>query len=168
MLCHCGRWSALWQKRHDAVLGRLGQAAVKTGKWLDVKQNNTCSLASSDATRNLRPDLQLFHEDGSVTLVDIKTTFETRTSFQDRRVENERHYSALAREIQTATNRTCRIHTFVVGVLGGYDRKNDGVLAALRIPPHFGRLMRKLMVSEVIHWSRNIWVSHVSGVVQDR
>ena len=47
-----------------------------------------------------------------------------------------------------------------------YDQENYKCLIELRINKNFAMLMKKLMVSETIRWSRNIYVEHVTGQKQ--
>lgn len=44
----------------------------------------------------------------------------------------------------------------LVGALGGWDPKNEPVLKACGVGKHYAKLMRKLMVSDTIWWSRDI------------
>src|SRR5436190_24370784 len=58
------------------------------------------------------------------------------------------------------------VTAFVVGTLGSWDPANEAVLRLLRIGNAYGSMMRRLVVSDSIRWSRDIYVEHVSGVRQ--
>ena len=55
---------------------------------------------------------------------------------------------------------------FIVGSLGGWHNNNDRVISSLMISRRYAELMRNLMISDTIRWSRDIYVEHVSGVRQ--
>ncbi|KAG8227693.1 hypothetical protein J437_LFUL005394 [Ladona fulva] len=53
------------------------------------------------------------------------------------------------------------LDTFIIGALGTWDNKNEGVLRRLGIPKLAWRQLRCL--SEAIKWSRDIYVEHTTG-----
>ncbi|UYV84298.1 hypothetical protein LAZ67_X001773 [Cordylochernes scorpioides] len=55
------------------------------------------------------------------------------------------------------------LEAFLVGSLGGWDNKNERVLRMLEVSPRYAKLMRKLMFTYEIKWSRDIYVEHISG-----
>ncbi|XP_034483224.1 uncharacterized protein LOC117788549 [Drosophila innubila] len=61
-----------------------------------------------------------------------------------------------------------RVHVdaIVVGALGTWDPINERVLKLLHVSRSYDSLMRRLIVSETVHWSRDIYVEHVSGTRQ--
>uniref|UniRef100_A0AC34R7K2 Uncharacterized protein n=1 Tax=Panagrolaimus sp. JU765 TaxID=591449 RepID=A0AC34R7K2_9BILA len=52
---------------------------------------------------------------------------------------------------------------FIIGSLGGYDPANIGCLINARISRKYSTLMKKLMVSDTIRWSRDIYIEHITG-----
>ncbi|UYV72466.1 hypothetical protein LAZ67_9003254 [Cordylochernes scorpioides] len=46
---------------------------------------------------------------------------------------------------------------------GGWDNKNERVLKMLQVSPRYAKLMRQLMCTDSIEWSRDIYVEHISG-----
>ncbi|KYQ51611.1 hypothetical protein ALC60_09285, partial [Trachymyrmex zeteki] len=93
------------------------------------------------------PDLVVRHEPSkSVVICDVTVPFENRwISFE------------MARVVVTA---------FVVGALGSWDPRNEAVLRLLRVSSQYASMMRRLVVSDTIRWSRDIYVEHVSGTRQ--
>uniref|UniRef100_A0A7E4VQ24 LAGLIDADG_2 domain-containing protein n=1 Tax=Panagrellus redivivus TaxID=6233 RepID=A0A7E4VQ24_PANRE len=55
---------------------------------------------------------------------------------------------------------------FIIGSLGSYDPANEVCLRRLKISHKYAVLMKRLMVSDVIRWSRDIYVERVSGIRQ--
>ncbi|UYV84291.1 hypothetical protein LAZ67_X001763 [Cordylochernes scorpioides] len=55
------------------------------------------------------------------------------------------------------------LEAFLVGSLGGWDNKNERVLRMLEVSPRYAKLMRQLMFTYEIKWSRDIYVEHISG-----
>uniref|UniRef100_A0A7E4V205 Reverse transcriptase domain-containing protein n=1 Tax=Panagrellus redivivus TaxID=6233 RepID=A0A7E4V205_PANRE len=51
---------------------------------------------------------------------------------------------------------------FIIGSLGAYDRANEACIRRLGIPHKYAVLMKRLMVSDVIKWSRDLYVEHVT------
>jgi hypothetical protein len=60
------------------------------------------------------------------------------------------------------------LDAFIVGALGGWDPANERIINQLKLGHSYCRLMRKLMVSDAIRWSRDIYIEHLSGVRQYR
>jgi hypothetical protein len=58
------------------------------------------------------------------------------------------------------------LDAFIVGALGGWDPANEVVIRHLRLGYQYCKLMRKLMVSDTIRWSRDIYVEHITGEKQ--
>ena len=56
------------------------------------------------------------------------------------------------------------LDAFIVGSLGGWHINNDRVINSLMISRRYAEHMRKLMISDTIRWSRDIYVEHVSGM----
>ena len=56
----------------------------------------------------------------------------------------------------------------VVGSLGAWDPANERTLRILKIGRRYSRLMRKLISSEAIQWSRDIYIQHVTGHHNDK
>jgi hypothetical protein len=84
--------------------------------------------------------------------------FENRyAAFQTARHEKQRKYASIADHYKDA---------FIVGALGGWDPANELVINHLKLSHNYCRLMRKLMVSDAIRWSRDIYVEHLTSVRQ--
>ena len=56
---------------------------------------------------------------------------------------------------------------FIIGSLGSWLSSNDRVCRALGISDPYWGIMSRIMVSETIRWSRDIYIEHVSGRRQD-
>ena len=162
---HCGVHSAAIQLRHDAVLHRLWRACRLPG---EARVNQRVEGVQGEL-RELRPDLVVRHElSKSVVICDVTIPFENRSeSFDEARARKVAKYAALAEELHRQGYRVA-VTAFVVGALGSWDPRNEAVLAMLRIGSRYAHLMRRLMVSDTIRWSRDIYVEHVSDVRQYR
>jgi hypothetical protein len=55
------------------------------------------------------------------------------------------------------------VDAFVVGVLRVWDPANERIINRLRLGSHYCRLMRRLVCSDAIRWSRDIYVEHLTG-----
>lgn len=58
------------------------------------------------------------------------------------------------------------INAFIIGPMGGWWAGNEQTLKRLGVRPTYSNLMRQLMVSDVVRWSRDIYVEHLTGVRQ--
>ncbi|XP_071575805.1 uncharacterized protein T26G10.4-like [Temnothorax nylanderi] len=163
VLNHCGVHSAAIQLRHDAVLHRLWKACRLPG---DKRVNQRVEGVEGEL-EGLRPDLVIRHEPSkSVVICDVTVPFENRwQAFKDARERKLAKYSPLAEALQRKGYRVV-VTAFVVGALGSWDPTNEGVLRLLRVGSAYATMMRRLIVSDTIRWSRDIYVEHVSGVRQ--
>ena len=160
VLCHCGIHSAAIRLRHDAVLHRLWRATRLPG----VVRVNRRVEGIGGELEALRPDLVIRHEPSkSVVICDVTVPFENRwTAFEDARARKIAKYSPLAEELQRRGYRVV-VTAFVVGALGSWDPRNEAVLRLLRVGNQYAAMMRRLIVSDTIRWSRDIYVEHVSA-----
>lgn len=71
------------------------------------------------------------------------------------RMEKISKYQQLA----NALSSNCHV-VHVVGALGAWHPNNDNINKFLRNSPGYAALMRKLMVSETIAWSRDMYFEH--------
>ncbi|KAK3918817.1 Retrovirus-related Pol polyprotein from type-1 retrotransposable element R2 [Frankliniella fusca] len=58
------------------------------------------------------------------------------------------------------------VDAVVVGSLGSWDPSNESSMALLGIPEKRRKTVKKLIISDVIRWSRDIYVEHVSRARQ--
>lgn len=165
VLGHCGVHSAAIQLRHDAVLHRLWKACRLPG---EVRVNQRVEGVHGEL-RELRPDLVVRHEQSkSVVICDVTVPFENRSvAFEEARARKVIKYAALAEDLRQQGYRVV-VTALVVGALGSWDQRNEAVLDLLRVSRRYAILMRRLIVSDTIRWSRDIYVEHVSGVRQYR
>lgn len=163
VLNHCGHHSDLRQKRHDAVLSRLARGTRVAGE----KKLNCRVAGLTGDLAGLKPDLVITDEaNKSVTIVDVAIPFENKMeAFTATRVLKCDKYRPIAEALE-AKGYKVTVDAFIVGALGGWDGANENVLKTLNVSPFYARMMRRLMISETIAWSRNIYVQHVSGVPQ--
>ncbi|XP_049807110.1 uncharacterized protein LOC126249500 [Schistocerca nitens] len=157
--------SAALQYRHNAVLNRLATAVAgrpRRGNTAvpDIRINQAVIGDSS----GLRPDLVITDEAAkAVTIVDVTIPFENRRIALDNARQLKRiKYADVARGL-AARGYSVTVDALVVGSLGAWDRQNDAVLRHLGIASRYCQLMRRLMVSDTIKWSRDIYVEHITG-----
>jgi hypothetical protein len=74
-------------------------------------------------------------------------------------------YADLAMDL-TRAGWAVRLDAFIVGALGSWDPDNGPVLKSLGISARYSGLMSRLMVSDTIHWSRDVYVEHLSDFRQ--
>ncbi|XP_043525393.1 uncharacterized protein LOC122536786 [Frieseomelitta varia] len=163
VLCHCGPHAATRQLRHNRIVERLAAASRLPG---DLRVNRTVPGVDEDLAA-MRPDLVVTHEPSrTVVMIDVTVPFEnTFEALEKARLEKIRKYQPLADSMR-GRGYIVYVDGFVVGALGGWHPLNDRLLALLRVSSGYAGLMRRLIVSETIAWSRDMYVEHVTGIRQ--
>lgn len=165
VLNHCLVHSAAWKRRHNAILERLvvavdGRPRAAGEEPPEVRVDRCLPGDNS----GLRPDLVVLdNARKKASIVDVTVAFENRlAAFRTARLGKILKYSPLA-EVLRNRGFTVTVDAFVVGSLGGWDPSNEPVLRDLQIGRRYCDLLRRLMVSDTIRWSRDIYVEHVTG-----
>lgn len=158
VLSCCLKHSAARQLRHNNVLDRLAKAVPSIAG--EVRRDRRVPQHES----TLRPDLVVIHEASkTLTLVDVAVIFENRyPEFQRARDGKISKYAPIADDFR-GRGWTVNLDAVIVGALGSWDPANEPALRKLRISPRYAKLMRKLIVSDTIRWSRDIYVEHITG-----
>ena len=155
---HCLQAHAeAYQLRHDAILARL-ERATRLSPGDDLRVNRRVPGLDSP----LHPDL-VVSRGVHVTLVDVTVAFENRPdALRAAAADKERKYEPLGQELRRQ-GKTASVHALVLGSLGTWVRSNETTLRQLRVSRVYARLMRKLMVSDTLRWSRDVYVEHITG-----
>uniref|UniRef100_A0A914VYJ5 Reverse transcriptase domain-containing protein n=1 Tax=Plectus sambesii TaxID=2011161 RepID=A0A914VYJ5_9BILA len=159
VLNHCRPHFATMTRRHDAILDRL-EKATRRAPGTTIRRNQQVPGCNS----TLRPDLVLINEtEKTFTIVDVTVPFENRSAaFTAARVEKARKYADITQHYaDLGYDASC--NAFIIGSLGGYDPANGQAIARLGIGHRYAVLMKRLMVTDTIRWSRDIYIEHVSG-----
>ncbi|CAI6359588.1 unnamed protein product [Macrosiphum euphorbiae] len=152
---HCMRYTSLFMARHNSLVARLKKAA--DGKFEVVSENQAIGA------QRLRPDLILRR--GTTTLIiDTTVPFVNRMkAFEEAADEKRAKYEELRKEIAAEHPGEVTVFPFIVGSLGSWDPAND-VLVRQLCSRAYAKLMRKLCVSKVIGYTRDVYTEHISGV----
>ena len=158
VLCHRKPNFTSITRRHNAIQDRLVKA-FNAPASTEVRVNQ----GIPGMNRALRPDLVTVDEPNkTVTIVDVTMPFGNRyTAFQAARQEKNK-YAPLA-EHYNQLGYSVFLDAFIVGALGGWDPANEVVIRHLKLGYHYCKLMRRLMVSHAIRWSRDIYIEHITG-----
>jgi len=130
----------------------------KSLKYILSKENSLSILKKINYTLILaiwpRSDREVREEAAKrIVIIDVTVPFENGTGALEsaRRAKIEK-YRPLAEELRRQGYRVV-VDAIVVGALGTWDPINERVLKVLNISQHYASLMRRLIVSETIHWS---------------
>ena len=146
-----------YQRRNDAILNRL-RRATPVFPGTDVRVNRCVPDCSPD----LRPDLVITRGD-TVTLCDVTVSFENRPkALHAAEQEKLTKYAGLVEELR-GRGKTASVHALVVGSLRTWYRGNEATLRSLRVSRVYARLMQKLMISDTLRWTRDIYIEHITG-----
>lgn len=158
VLNHCQPNSDGWRRRHDAVLHRLAEAIPDETGTIRV------DLTVPGTTSTLRPDLVITNERSKrIHLVDVAIPFENRYgALAESRAQKTEKYEQLAEQLRLKGYEVS-LDGFIVGALGSWDMANERVIKQLGISSRYAQTMKRLMVSDVIRWSRDIYVTHITG-----
>ena len=120
----------------------------------------TIPLTGSD----LKPDLVILDKDSKqAIIVDISCPFDNKyEALQESRQLKINKYTPLAQTLQNQGYSTY-CDAIIVGSLGSWDPMNELCLNQLSIPETKRKVMKQRIVADVIRWSRDIYVEHVSG-----
>lgn len=154
VLDHCMRHSAAYQHRHNRVVARIKKAAEKEHQ---IVAENTAPVRGL----NLRPDLVIC-KGGTATIIDVTIPFDNRPqSFLEARQRKLDKYEPVRAELRRRFTHV-EIIPVIVGALGAWDPANDKLVKKI-CSKAYGRMMKKLIVSETIQWSRDIYIEHLTG-----
>ena len=158
VLNHCGPHSATIQRRHHAIVNRVAAAIPEVAGRVRKDQRVPGSTSS------MRPDIVVIDDvQKKMSIADVAVAFENRyDSFQAARVGKVEKYTPIVEEFRRK-GWTVDMGAIVVGSLGGWDPANEATLRMLRISPRYLKLMRRLIVSDTIRWSRDLYVEHLTG-----
>lgn len=153
VLCHCMRQSRALTDRHNAIVNRVKTAAM--GRFTITHEDRPVG------TSTLRPDLVLARGEEAIIL-DVTVPFENRRSaLLEARQKKIEKYQPIRDYLQQRYQRVT-VDAIVVGALGSWDPANDKVLRRLCSRSYL-RIMKRLIVSETIAASRDIYAEHVTG-----
>ena len=164
VLNHCEPSMRLVTARHDRILHRLFQAMP-----VDLQALSKVDCTPLHSSSQLRPDLIVTDEARkTVTMVDVTVPFDNGPrAMEDARQQKRLKYGDIEREL-TAKGYKVINEAFVIGSLGSFPARNFMVARELGIHRKYAELMAKLMVSDTIRWSRDIYYTHVLGEPQER
>ncbi|EMP36859.1 hypothetical protein UY3_05943 [Chelonia mydas] len=98
-----------------------------------------------------------------IMLVDVPVSFENRTpAFCKARPCKLEKYAPVADTLR-AKGYEVQVDALIVGALGAWDPCNEHVLRTCGIGRCYAWLMRQLMVSDTMRWSRDIYTEHITG-----
>ncbi|GBO08329.1 hypothetical protein AVEN_246030-1 [Araneus ventricosus] len=155
VICPCYYTSRAWIPRHNSVVTRIKKAVSPKAQILYENQRipgYTC-----------RPDLVISYN--TIYIIDATVTFENGRNAYDlaweRKIET---YIHIIDYFKTPSNNV-QIVLFVVGALGTWDPRNEAFLRVFCSRSYI-KLMAKLCCNDVLRWSRDIYIEHLSGVRQ--
>lgn len=156
---HCTMHSTAWKRRHDAIVERVCNAVrLKNGDKLSKNRK----IEGSDL--NLRPDIVLRNDgEKTIQIIDVAVPFEgSNDALEVARQQKINKYSCLRNEL-LHKGYSVFVEGFVVGALGAWHNSNTRTTDSLGISRRYAKTMARLMVSDTIRWSRDIYIEHVTG-----
>lgn len=152
---HCDPQLHRGTRKHNKIVKRIKEAAKH---WKVIAENQFIG------NTRLKPDLVLSRGD-EVVILDVTCPFDNGYGvFAGARKDKIKKYSPLRDYFKTSfTN--IHIDAIIVGSLGSWDPKNDKTLLKFCSKKYL-KLMKKLVMSETIRASRNIFIHHTSKYPQ--
>uniref|UniRef100_A0A914Q0J1 Reverse transcriptase n=1 Tax=Panagrolaimus davidi TaxID=227884 RepID=A0A914Q0J1_9BILA len=144
-------------ERHDAIIKRL-MGGFKKKRTQEILLDQIIP----DTASTLRPDITIIDkENKEVIIIDVTVPFENfPKAFINARERKMEKYLPIKQELEDQ-GYSVFLDAFIIGSLGGYDNQNYKSISALGISKRYAILMKKLMVTETIKWSREIYMDHV-------
>lgn len=116
-------------------------------------------------SEDLRPDLVL-KKDKDVLIFDATVHFENGLeALAEARRKKVTKYTKLDEEMIKA-GLNAKVEAVIVGSLGSWDPENDRVLKRICLLKYL-KVMRQIMVSEIISYSKDVFYEHLNRVPQD-
>lgn len=157
VLDHCMAHSTLMKKRHNAIIDRVKKACGD--RWTIVSEDRAVGNS------NLRPDL-VIQKGSDMIVIDVTVPFDNGLeAFEKARQEKIRKYTGIAQEL-SLQGRNVAVEAIVVGALGSWDPANDRVMRRICSKKYLS-IFKKIVVSETIAYSRDIYDEHIRRVPQD-
>jgi hypothetical protein len=140
--------------RHNEVVALLKRASER--KFRVLAENRPIDNSA------LRPDLVLT-KGNKALIIDVTVPYENRpeaftTACQAKMVTK---YASVVESLKGRFQKVS-VEPVVVGQCGSWDPQNDELLKRL-CSKTYASMMKKLIVSGVIRWSRDIYMSHILG-----
>ena len=128
------------------------------------RANLSVEKAVPDFPGRLLPDIVIRDQvQMKAVIVDVCCPFENRyMALEQARQRKKDKYAPLADHLR-GLGYTVILDALVVGSLGCWDPANDKVLSHLGIDLEKRRTYKRKTISDVIRWSRDIYVEHVSN-----
>jgi hypothetical protein len=99
----------------------------------------------------------------SAAIIDVAMPFENRfAAFEAARKEKRAKYDHVA-DHYWRQGYDVIVDAFIVEALGGWDPANEHIINFLKLGRQYCRLMRRLMCTDAIRWSRDVYVEHLTG-----
>ncbi|GFX66014.1 reverse transcriptase domain-containing protein [Trichonephila clavipes] len=157
VLNHCKIHSTARKRRHDAIQNRIKKAIPSHLGSVVINKK------FPGVSPTLIPDLVLWKHDGETVIVDFIVAFDDRyKSLVAARNAKILKYQPILESLRAA-GKPAYLDAIVVGSLGSWDPANDTVLLRLGISRKYATLIRKLIYSDTIRWSRDIYIEHLTG-----
>jgi len=147
-------YTALYMAKHNAMIAHIKKAAVL--KYQILSENQVLG------SQRLRPDLVL-KKGNTILIIDVTIPFNNRiAAFKAAAEEKITKYETLRAELSTIHSAVVTVQPFIIGSLGSWDPANEPLLRLL-CSRSYTSLMRKLCVSEIIGYSRDIYIENLTG-----
>lgn len=159
VLNHCDRHLAHEiTDRHNRIVERIKKAAIEHSHWSLLREDQ-----SYGSVTDKRPDLILTRGYDEALILDVTVPFEESLSvFNKARSGKIAKYSCVANEMRKKYKKVY-CDAIVVGSLGSWDKRNEKVLSRI-CSKKYAKLLRKLIVSDTIRASHDIYWKHRRGI----
>ncbi|GFT00907.1 retrovirus-related Pol polyprotein from type-1 retrotransposable element R2 [Nephila pilipes] len=152
---HCKPHSDASKRRHDAIQNRVARAIPSSCGSVSLNKK------FSDLSQTLILDMVLTKKSGEVFVSDFTVAFEDRL----KSFANVDKYLPIVEHLRRE-GKVAHVDAIVVGSLGSWDPSNDAALAQMGVSRKYAKLMRKLICSDTIRWSRDIYIQHLTDKKQ--
>ena len=160
VISNCRYHSNRWRARHNAVQNHLVQSLQQCWPDADITTHKTVCTSS-----RLRPDICVTRGTHKI-LIDIKVPMDLAHAFVKVDEANREKYKPLVHTLN-ASGFTSQVFTFITGALGAWWPSNNLILNYFGCSHTRSKQLAQKCRRSAIHWSRNIWVAHTTGVDQN-
>jgi hypothetical protein len=164
VLNHCTVHSRFWRLRHDSIQTLLADELLRRHPSAKITINKKFPHVVSDAGTDLRPDIIIdFPTEKKVHIIDIKCTIDTPSAWAQAKILTDNKYTNISKYFLESGYTVATLNNFVISSLGSIHPANYQLLKSLQISNKASSILLEKARRSSIHWSRNIWITHVGA-----
>jgi hypothetical protein len=156
----------MWRIRHDGVQKLLADELTTRFPNANITINKKFRHAESDSGGELRPDIIIdMPVERKVFILDMKCPIDAPSAWFQCDTLTANKYKNIVEYYKANDYTDPILSNFIVSALGSIPPRNMQLLNKLGFSKESSKFLIDRARRHVIHWSRNIWVSHIGSQI---